>query len=88
MIIKSINIRRASYYTYGSVKADDPYVAQIEVASPHGEVKLNIDADRTKSIVAVIADLIAEAGRQTADAMTAEVVNGDKLLANAAATDA
>lgn len=84
MIIKSISIRKAGYYSYGKTKADEPFLAQIEVESPHGEVKLNIDAERTKSIVALIADMIAEAGRQTAEAMTAEVINGEKLIGSAA----
>lgn len=80
MIIKSISIRKPSYFTYSKPKGDEPYLAQIEVESPHGEIKLNIDADRTKQIVALIADMIAEAGRQTAEAMTAEVINGTALL--------
>ena len=84
MIVKSISIRRASYYGYGRAKPDDPFVAQIEVESPHGDVKLNIDAERTKAVVALVADLIAEAGRQTAKAMTAEVINGAALLAEPA----
>lgn len=80
MIIKSINIRKASYYSYGKPKNDEPFLAQIEVESPFGEIKLNIDAERTKAIVALIADMIAEAGQQTAAAMTAEVINGTALL--------
>lgn len=81
MIIKSISIRKNSYYSYTTrPKADDPFLAHIEVESPFGEVKLNIDADRTKQIVALIADLVAEAGRQTAEAMTAEVINANAFL--------
>lgn len=80
MIIKSISIRKVGYYSYGKPKGDEPFVAQIEVESPHGEIKLNIDAERTKAVVALIADMIAEAGRQTAEAMTADVVNGNALL--------
>ena len=80
MIIKSISIRKAGYYSYGKPKGDEPFLAQIEVESPFGEVKLNIDAERTKAIVSLIADMIAEAGRQTADAMTAEVISGDRLI--------
>ena len=83
MNIKSIVIRKNSYFAYGKSKADDPFLAQIEVESPYGEVKLNIDAARTKQIVGLIADLIAEAGRQTAEAMTAEVVEGTPLLTEA-----
>lgn len=88
MIIKSITIRRQSWASYGRVKPDDPMLAQIEVESPHGEIKLNIEPERTKAVLALVADMIAEAGRETAMAMTAEVVNGDKLLADTAATDA
>ena len=80
MNVKSIIIRKSSYYTYGKPKGDEPYIAQIEVESPYGEVKLNIDAERTKVIVNVIADLIAEAGQNTAKALTAEVINGDTSL--------
>lgn len=82
MMVKAISIRRAGYYSYGKVKPNDPFVAQIEVESPHGEIRLNIEANRTKQIVALIADLIAEAGQQTAAAMTAEVINGTALLTN------
>ncbi len=84
MIIKSISIRRQGWYQYGKTKPDEPFLAQIEVESPHGEVKLNIDADRTKAIVALIADMIADAGKQTAEAMTAEVFNGDLLIGSEA----
>lgn len=81
MIVKSINIRRPGYYGYGAKpKATDPFLAQVEVESPFGEIKLNLDADRTQQIVSVIADLIAEAGQETARALTAEVINGDALL--------
>ena len=80
MIIKSISIRKPGYYSYSKPKGDEPFLAQIEVESPYGEVKLNIDADRTKAIVALVADLIADAGRQTAEAMTAEVINGNALI--------
>lgn len=80
MIAKSIAIRRQNYYGYGKVKETDPFLAQVEVESPFGEVKLNIDAERTKQLVGVIADLIAEAGQQTAAALTAEVINGSANL--------
>lgn len=84
MIIKSITIRRQGWAMYGKVKPTDPFLAQIEVESPFGEVKLNIDAERTKEILAVIADMVADAGRQTASALTAEVVSGDAALIGAA----
>ena len=84
MNIKSISIRKLGYYSYVKAKGNEPFIAQIEVESPYGEVKLNIDADRTKAIVALIADLIAEAGKQTAEAMTAEVINGTALLESGA----
>jgi hypothetical protein len=84
MIIKSISIRKQGYYGYGKrPTGDEPYLAHIEVESPHGEVKLNIDAERTKAVVALIADMIAEAGRETANAMTAEVVNGTATMIGA-----
>ena len=81
MNIKSITIRKPGYYAWERKdKGAEPFLAQIEVESPYGEVRLNIDADRTKAIVALIADLIAEAGKQTAEAMTAEVINGTPLI--------
>lgn len=77
MNIKSINIHRSGFYGYGKVNPADPFIAKIEVESPFGEVRLNIGAERTKAIIALIADLIAEAGRETANAMTAEVLTVD-----------
>ncbi len=81
MIIKSITIRRQGWASYARTKPDEPMLAQIEVESPHGEIKLNIDPERTKAVLALVADMVAEAGRETAKAMTAEVISGEKLLA-------
>lgn len=78
MNIKSIQIRRKDFW---DSKPKGPFVAQIEVAGPLGEVKLNIDEEMLKPIMAILADAITAAGRATAEAMTADVINGDHLLA-------
>jgi hypothetical protein len=75
MFVRSINIGREGDYGYGEFLADKPFRAKIKVAGQHGEIELNLSADMSQRIVAIIAEEVAAAGRATAEAMTADVFN-------------
>jgi hypothetical protein len=87
MIVRSISIRRVGDYgLYGTpVNASKPFQATIEVQGENGKVELLLSPDMSASIVAIIADEVAAAGRATAEAMTAEVFNVVALAAPGAA---
>lgn len=85
MFVTSINIRREGYYgSYGggTAKPDKPFNATIEVHGQHGKVELNLSPDMSARIVAIIADEVAAAGRATAEAMTASVLDAVPALAS------
>lgn len=77
MIIRSITIRReGDMYGYTpKVDASKPFAATIEVHGQHGKVELSLSPDMSARIVAIIADEVIAAGKATAEAMTAEVLN-------------
>ena len=76
MIVRSINIvREGDYYGAYKVDASKPFVAKISVHGQHGDVTLNLSPEMSKRIVEIIADEVVAAGKATAEAMTAEVLN-------------
>lgn len=78
MIVKSINIARLGDYSFGygaPADASKPFVAKIAVAGQHGEVSLTLSPDMSRRIVEIIADEVTAAGRATAEAMVADVLN-------------
>lgn len=76
MIVRSISINRdGSYGDYGPLNADKPFRASIKVAGSHGNVELLLSPEMSTRIVSIIAEEVAAAGRATAEAMTAEVLN-------------
>jgi hypothetical protein len=76
MLVRSISIRReGDLYGYGNVDPSKPFRATIEVQGQHGKVELNLSPAMSERIVAIIADEVAAAGRATAEAMTAAVMN-------------
>lgn len=84
MFVTRISIHRDGYYGsgYGSApKEDKPFHATIELHGATGKVELNLDPEMSKRIVAIVADEVAAAGRATAEAMTAEIISGQPLLA-------
>lgn len=84
MFVTSISVRREGYYgPYGGgvAKEDAPFQATVELHGQLGKVELKLDPEMSKRIVAVIADEVAAAGRATAEAMTADFISGQPLLA-------
>ena len=84
MFVNQIAIRREGYYG-GYSKADPtkPFHATIEVEGDYGKVELKLSADMSARIVEIIAEEVAAAGRATAEAMTATVLNVAALAAPA-----
>lgn len=86
MFVTAIDIRRDGYYRgYGNPDVSKPFKASIEVHGQHGKVELNLSPEMSQRIVAIIAEEVAAAGRATAEAMTADVLNVVALTAPEAA---
>lgn len=76
MFIGRVAIAREGYigHGYGSPDASKPFRATIEVFGQNGKIEMNLSAELSAKIVAIVADEIVAAGRATAEAMTAEVM--------------
>lgn len=81
MHVRTIEIRRENDYGYGAFDASKPFRAIIKVNGQHGQVELNLSAELSQRVVAIIADEVAAAGRATAEAMTAEIITQAALAA-------
>lgn len=81
MFLTRISIHREGYWA-GAHSADPkkPFRATIEFQGQSGKIELTLDPDMSKRVLALVADEVAAAGRATAEAMTAEVINGAVLL--------
>lgn len=68
-------IREGDYYgAYKALDANKPFRATVEVEGAAGKVELNLSAELSQKIVAIIADEVAAAGRATAEIMTADAL--------------
>ena len=76
MIVTRISIAREGFFSYygGKPDASKPLRATVEIHGDHGKTELNLPADTSDMIVALIADKIAEAGRETAKLLTAKAL--------------
>lgn len=83
MIVRNISIAREGDYGYGAVNPEKPFLAKIKVEGRNGTTELFLSPDLSRSIMSIVADAVAAAGRETAEAMTAEVFNGALLPAPA-----
>lgn len=86
MFVTSINIRRDGYYVY-SAKKPDPnsrFRASIELHGQNGKIELDLSEELSQRIVDVIADEIVKAGRETAEALTAECIESTNTPARIA----
>lgn len=83
MFVRTINVRRAGDYGASYCKMDPtkPFEASIVVEGQHGKVELTLSPDLSRRIVELIAEEVAAAGRATAEAMVAEVLNVQALSA-------
>jgi hypothetical protein len=83
MFVTSVSIRREGYYGAGyGGKADPakPFNITIEIHGKHGKVELALRPELSESIIALVAAEVAEAGRATAEAMTASFVAATPAL--------
>lgn len=81
MFLNRLTVAREGYYAYGKPDPNKPLRATVEVIGDHGKTELNLGPEASDRIVAIIADELAKAARATAEAMTAEIINGQNLLA-------
>lgn len=81
MFLKQLSIRRDTRYSFSEPKGDEPFAATIELIGQHGKVERRLDADLSRRILEIVSDEVAKAGRATAEAMVAEVLSGQPLLA-------
>lgn len=77
MFIGRIEISREGYigHGYGTVSADRPFIAKIEVFGSRTKSELTLSPELSRRVVEIVADEIAAAGRATAEAMVAEALN-------------
>lgn len=86
MFVTRIAVQREGYYgAYGKPDPSKPLRATIEVLGQHGKIELNLSPEMSDRIVGIIAEEVAAAGRATAEAMTADVLNVSALPAPEAA---
>jgi len=73
MFITSIRIAREGYFSgYTAPDSSKPFTATIEVHGRRGKVELMLSPELSARVVSIIADEVAAAGRETAEAMTAD----------------
>lgn len=85
MIVRSINVKRDGDFGYGAFHPEKPFLATVVVEGQYGKVELIISPDLSRRIVEVIAEEVAQAGRATAEAMTADILTLTALSAPEAA---
>lgn len=77
LVLKSLSIRDTSYYSYTpSSSAPITYVGELEFRGSNGEVKLKLNEDLSKKILAVVADSMVESTKELARGLTAEIISG------------
>lgn len=75
MIVSRISVTREGWYaSYQAPDASKPLRATVEVYGDMGKVELNLGPEASDRIVALIADEIADAGRRTAELLTAKAL--------------
>lgn len=75
MFVTRVSIHREGYsYGYGRADPTKPFRATVEIHGESGKVELNLPADASDKIVALISEEIAAAGRRTAEMLTANAL--------------
>lgn len=75
MIVSRISITSEGWYSgYGKPDASKPLRATIEIHGDHGKTELNLPPETSEKIIALIADEVADAGRETARLLTAKAL--------------
>lgn len=85
MIVTRISVAREGWYaSYSKPDASKPLRATVEVYGETGKVELNLGPEASDRIVALIADEIADAGRRTAELLTAKALEAKPVVAQIA----
>lgn len=85
MIVTRISVAREGWYaSYAKPDASKPLRATVEVYGETGKVELNLGPEASDRIVALIADEIADAGRRTAELLTAKALEAKPVVAQIA----
>lgn len=75
MFVTRVSIHREGYsYGYGRPDPTKPFRATVEIHGENGKVELNLPAEASDKIVALISEEIADAGRRTAELLTAKAL--------------
>lgn len=75
MIVTRVSLSREGFYaSYQKPDASKPLRATVEIYGETGKVELNLGPEASDRIVALIADEIADAGRRTAELLTAKAL--------------
>ena len=83
MFLAKLSITREGYIgrSYGRADPSKPLRATVEVIGESGTTELNLGPEASNRLIAIIADELAASARATAEAMTADFINGQNLLA-------
>jgi hypothetical protein len=80
MFVTRVSIHREGYsYVYGRPDPTKPFRATVEIHGENGKVELNLPADASDKIVALISEEIAAAGRRTAEMLTASALEAQPV---------
>lgn len=74
MFVTRVSIHRDGYIGYGRPDPTKPFRATVEVHGTSGKVELNLPPEASDKIVALISEEIADAGRRTAELLTASAL--------------
>lgn len=80
MFVTRVSIHRDGYnYGYGRPDPTKPFRATVEVHGESGKVELNLPAEASDKIVALISEEIADAGRRTAELLAASALEAQPV---------
>jgi hypothetical protein len=80
IVLKSLTIRDSNYYSYSSGSGPVAYTGELEFRNGTGEVKLRLNEDLSKKILAVVGESMIESTRDLARSLTADVISGVPVL--------
>ncbi|KKW92655.1 hypothetical protein YP76_06885 [Sphingobium chungbukense] len=83
MFVTHVSINREGYFGagYGKPDASKPFRCTMELHGQHGKVELNLSPEMSERIVSLVAEEVAAAGRATADALTASIIDHTPQIA-------
>lgn len=79
IVLKSLTIRDINYYSY-TQSGPVAYTGELEFRNGTGEVKLRLNEDLSKKILAVVGANMVESTKELARSLTADVISGVPVL--------